>query len=238
MAQASPAQPSEPQQTSPERKANLFQKLSGMILGFLPWIAYWSLAGNVPFRLAVTVACVVGVALVAWSLLRRRAPKVLEIGSAIVFLCLLVAPFLVSGAFLQRWIQPMTNAGIFLIAFVSIVIGKPFTLQYARDETPPEVAATPAFLRVNRTITLAWVIAYALMTVSSLIPPLVYGQATVSHKGTLLSIFGYWVIPYLFLLLAIFFTFWYPGWFRRQMRREQSAASPNAPPPADGGHAR
>ncbi len=201
-----------------------------MIVGFLPWIAYWSLAGNVPFRVAVLVAFVIGVALSARSLLRHRAPKVLEIGSAVVFLCLLVAAFVVSSHFLQRWVQPMSNGGIFLIALVSILIGKPFTLQYAREEVPPEVAETPAFLQVNQTITLAWVIALGIMTVSSLIPPIVYGQATVSQRGTMLSIFGYWVIPYLFLLLAIVFTFWYPGWFRRRALRQGGSASPNTPP--------
>ena len=46
---------------------------------------------------------------------------------------------------LERWFQPLSNGALFLIALVSVLIGKPFALQYAREQAPPEVQESPRF---------------------------------------------------------------------------------------------
>ncbi len=234
MAQASSAQPLRPQQPPSGKKANPLQNAFAMIADFIPWIVYWSLVGNVPFRVAVTIACAISVGLTAQTLLRQRTPKALEVGASVVFVILLVVTFLTNDRFLERWLQPLTNGGLFLITLASILIGKPFTLQYAREHTPPEIAETRGFLRANQIITWVWVIAFALMTLSSLIPPLVQGRAALTDAGSLLSIIFYLIVPFSFLGLAALFTHWFPDWFARRMGGRSAGSSPNAPqPPAD-----
>jgi hypothetical protein len=39
----------------------------------------------------------------------------------------------------------------------------PFTLQYAQGEVPPDVFASPSFVRANYLITLVWMVAFAVM---------------------------------------------------------------------------
>ncbi len=215
MAEASSAQPS----PIPSKKPNPAQRAFGMFVGFLPWIVYWSLVGNVPFRVAVVIACAISVALSGQALLRHHLPKVIEAGGTIVFVILLLLTFLTNDVFLERWLQPLTNGGLFLIALVSILIGKPFTLQYAREHAPPEVVETPDFFQVNLLITWVWVSAFAVMTASSLIPPLVQGHAALTDGGSLLSIICYWIIPFSVLGLAALFSFWFPDWFVRQRQK-------------------
>ncbi|MGT2491229.1 hypothetical protein ACU4GD_13700 [Cupriavidus basilensis] len=55
------------------------------------------------------------------------------------------------------------DAGLFAIVAVSLAIGRPFTLQYARERVPQEYWNAPRFLAVNRHITLAWAAALAIM---------------------------------------------------------------------------
>jgi hypothetical protein len=62
------------------------------------------------------------------------------------------------------------------------------------------------------------------MTVSSLIPPIVDGDATFSDQDDTLAILFYWVIPFIALALGVLFTKWYPEEVRRQARAEAVSA--------------
>ena len=48
------------------------------------------------------------------------------------------------------------DAGVFLIALLSIAIAQPFTLQYAREMVDAETTKLPGFMRANYIITWAW----------------------------------------------------------------------------------
>jgi hypothetical protein len=188
----------------------------GIFAAFIPWIVFWVLIGSVDVR----VACVVPLVIVAVQALRTvqsgAVPKVLELGTVVVFAVLTVLALVGDDVFLDRWIQPLANGGLFLIALGSVVIGKPFALQYAREEVPPEVQDSPVFLRTTRTITLVWVAAFAAMTVSSLIPPIVDGDVTMHDEDDALSALCYWVVPFVVLAGAVLFTKWYPDEVRER----------------------
>jgi hypothetical protein len=53
----------------------------GFALGFLPWVLYWALIGNVPFRLAAVLVLVVAIAVQVLGRLRRQPWRSLEVGS-------------------------------------------------------------------------------------------------------------------------------------------------------------
>jgi hypothetical protein len=65
-------------------------------------------------------------------------------------------------------------------------------------------------LRTTLVLTWAWVVAFAVMTVSALIPPIVDGQNTFHDQSDEVSVIFYWVIPIGALVLGILFTKWYP----------------------------
>jgi hypothetical protein len=103
-----------------------------------------------PFLTAVLAGLALAVVINLSSLVRRQPPMVLEAGTAMVFAIFVIMALTLSDNFLERWLLPVGNAGLFVIILISILIGKPFTLQYARKSTPPEQWDEPGFVYVCR----------------------------------------------------------------------------------------
>ena len=174
----------------------------GILFGFAPWIVYWVLVGNVPFTTAVLVALAIAVVSFVIGRVRGAAGRTLEIGAVGTFLILAVLTFTVSQSFLEQWMQPLSNAGIFLVALASVLMGRPFVREFAEVGQPKEVIESDLFKKITNLLTWIWVAAFAGMTVSSAIPPIVYGEATILDTKTPLSFACYWVVPFSLLGLA------------------------------------
>ncbi len=183
------------------------------VVGFLPWIVYWILVGNASFVVAVSVALALAVAVNIVALARRTPLMVLEVGSAVSFAVFLVLALTLPDTTLERWIQPLGNFGLFAVVVVSVLIGRPFTEQYARQSTPPELWDEPGFVYVCRLLAWVWVGVMAFMTAVAAIPPLVDGSATVRDDSDALSVACYWVLPFVALGLGMLFTTKFPDWF-------------------------
>lgn len=173
-----------------------------ILIGFAPWIVYWVLVGNVPFLAAALVALAIAVATLVFGRVRDAPGQTFEIGAVGTFSVLTVLTLVVSQAFMERWMQPLSNAGIFLVALAGVLIGKPFVREFAEDGRPGEVIKSPLFKRITELLTWIWVAAFAGMTISSAIPPIVQGDATILDTKTPLSFLFYWVIPFSLMGLA------------------------------------
>lgn len=180
-----------------------------MLYGFAPWIVYWILVGNVPFAMAVAIAFVVALAALAVGR-TRGSGRTLEIGSVATFLILAALTFSVSQVFMERWIQPLSSAGIFLVALASALIGKPFVREFAEVGQPEEVVESELFGRITSVLTWIWIAAFGGMTVSSSIPPILQGDATILDTRTPLSFVCYWVVPFSLLGQAVLLSRWLP----------------------------
>ncbi len=178
----------------------------GIIFGFAPWIVYWVLVGNVPFHIAVLVALGVSVAAFVVARVTGSPGRTLEIGAVATFLILTALTFTVSPEFMEQWLQPLSNAGIFLVALLSAVIGRPFVREFAVVGQPKEVVESEPFARITSVLTWIWIVAFGGMTVSSAIPPLVQGDATILDTKTPLSFACYWVVPFSLLGVAALLT--------------------------------
>jgi hypothetical protein len=171
-----------------------------MLFGFTPWIVYWVLVGNVPFKAAVLVALAIAIAGFAVGRSTGKPGGTFEIGSIATLFVLAVLIFALSESAIQGWLQALGNAGIFLVALVSVLIGKPFTRAYAAAEQPADVVKTELFERMVGVLTWIWVATFAAMTVSSLIPPISdHGGVSASLLDTKapLSYVCFWIIPFL-----------------------------------------
>lgn len=92
------------------------------------------------------------------------------------------------------------DLGLLLVVLASIAIRRPFTLQYAREETPRELWNQPEFVRVNYVITFVWALAFAVMVAADLL--LLYipsARPSIGIIATIAAIYG-----------AVRFTSWYP----------------------------
>jgi hypothetical protein len=174
----------------------------GILFGLAPWIVYWVLVGNVPFTTAVLVALAIAVASLVIGRIRGVPGRTIETGAVATFLVLAVLTFTLDQSFMERWMQPLSNAGIFLVALTGVLIGKPFVREFAEVGQPKEVIESDLFTKITTLLTWIWVAAFAGMTVSSAIPPIVQGDATILDTKTPLSFICYWVIPFSLLGLA------------------------------------
>jgi hypothetical protein len=103
------------------------------------------------------------------------------------------------------------DGGLFLIVAFSILIGRPFTLQYARERVSPEVASRPAFLHHNRIISGVWALAFLVLTGAD------YVMARMPQVPVWIGI-GVTVA-------ALLFAFWFTGWYPAHRARGAARGS-------------
>ena len=172
----------------------------GILLAFAPFIAFALID-----RLAgPTVGLVVGAVVSAGSFLRDlisgRKPKVLEIGTAILLGGLALYTLLGRPTWSVIGVRLAVDAGLLAIVLASMVLGRPFTLQYAREQVAPEHWDAPEFIRTNYVITAVWAAAFAVMVAAELalltLPDVPRG---IGIGAIILALVG-----------AVKFTGWYP----------------------------
>lgn len=166
-----------------------------ILLGFAPWIVFWVLVGNVPFAISAVAALAVATAAYVIARVAGSRAGALEIGAVGTFLVLTVLAFTTGESFLTRWMLPLSNAGILLVVLAGVVIGKPVMRELVAAGQPAKTADSESFNRIATLLTWTWLAAFAGMTVSSLIPPVVARDASILDTTKPLSFICYWVIP-------------------------------------------
>jgi hypothetical protein len=135
--------------------------MGGIVWAFLPFVAFvvavrfWSPA------LAFVAGAVVALGLVARStFVQKQSPRILELGTALIFLGLTVYTIVAKPAWSVFAARLVVDIGLLLVIVVSIAIRRPFTLQYAREQVPQQYWSSPSFLRVNDIISGVWAVAF------------------------------------------------------------------------------
>lgn len=137
------------------------------LLGFAPFILFAILNGILPVAAALAVAALVAAGLAAYGRVAHgRSLKSLEIGSVVLFGGLALATYLWALVWSTREIHLAVDLGMLAIVVVSLVVRRPFTIQYAREQVPAEYWSSPRFLRVNDVITAGWAVAFAVLAVA------------------------------------------------------------------------
>ncbi len=173
----------------------------GILLAFAPFVAFAvvdRLFGSLE-GLAAGFA-VSAIMLIRDRLSAGRAPKVLEIGTAVLFGVLALYTWLADPGWPIMGVRLVVDAGLLAIVLVSLAIRQPFTLQYAREQVGPEIWASKEFLRTNDVITAVWALAFL---------ALVAADAMLVYVPELPPRFGI-IVTVLALVGAIKFTAWYP----------------------------
>jgi hypothetical protein len=173
----------------------------GILLAFAPFIAL-----AIVDRLAGSTEGLVAGAIVSVGLLLRdwiipgKHPKLLELGTVLLFGGLALYAILGGPTWSVIGVRLCVDAGLLLIVLVSMAVGRPFTLQYAREQVPAEFWNSPEFIRTNYVITAVWALAFAVMVVAELV------LLTVPSMPPRIGI----AAIVLALIGAVKFTGWYP----------------------------
>jgi hypothetical protein len=97
-------------------------------LSFAPFVAFALLVGAVGPVWALIVGAVVSAVLLVRDRLGGRSPKILEIGTFILFAALALYMGVTGDAVSVVGAKLAVDAGLFVIALASMVLGRPFTL--------------------------------------------------------------------------------------------------------------
>jgi hypothetical protein len=185
-----------------------------LLLAFAPFVAFFA-----AMRLVSPLAGLCAASLVSlWMCLRmwrrRESVKVLEIGTLMLFVLLLAYTVVARPVWTVATVRLAVDGGLFAIAAISLLIGKPFTLQYAREQVPPELWNNPRFIAVNRHLTLAWTAAFLVMVLADVAAEYVPAiPLWVDIAATVAAMVG-----------AVLFTVKYPAAVRRRAMAQAEAA--------------
>ena len=183
-----------------------------------PCGAFASLMLLTSAKVSVFAAAAICLAVMALDFVRGRSLKWLGAGSAMLFAGVGLYVAVIDPGLGKSGVKLAVDTGIFAISLISMLIHRPFTLQYAIEAVPAETAGLPGFLRANYIITAAWTAAALVMMASNLAMLYVPG----------LPIWSGLAIAFAARNSAIYFTKWYPQYRRVKDETAPAAALPTA----------
>ncbi|MFI5831886.1 hypothetical protein ACIA6C_32300 [Streptomyces sp. NPDC051578] len=130
---------------------------------FLPWIVF-AVVPSAQWQWGALVALVAAVAVIVQQ--RREGAGfdalIIETGSAVFFALLAALAFADPDSGAHGYSAALSSGVLALVAAVSLLIRRPFTLGIAKRTTPREVWGLRPFVRANTVITGVWTAAFAL----------------------------------------------------------------------------
>jgi hypothetical protein len=133
------------------------------VLGFVPFILFIVLV-RLSDNLALWVAFAAAFAFGIGSFLETRVLKTLDLASTAVFGLLALYKGFVEPSLSLGMELLLVEGSIFAVLLSSVLLQKPCTLQYAREQVLPKQRATRRFIRANYIVTGVWLAAFAVMT--------------------------------------------------------------------------
>jgi len=165
-----------------------------------PYGAFATLMLVTSATVSLLCAALICLGVIAFDIARGRSIKILGVGSVIVFTAVGSYLTFVDATPSTIAVKIAVDAGILLVSFASILIGHPFTRQYALEQVDAETAKQPGFITANYLITGAWTAATLLMLIGNI--AVLYVPALPLWTGLL--------IAFAARNAAVCFTRWYP----------------------------
>lgn len=175
--------------------------------GLAPWVllSVFSTPGH--FERAVCIALGVSLLTMLLASVRGISVHALDAFGAAFFAALAVVGLLASpGAirWLELWAGEITNVSLALFVIATLVVRKPFTLPYAKEEAPEEFWDSPLFLRINYVISAVWAAAFVFTSTVGFVGIAVLKNVADFWTG--------WVLQLAAIFFAVAFTEFYPDY--------------------------
>lgn len=131
------------------------KELLKFLLGFMPWLLFLFLAGHTLASLEKSIIiCLLASVIFGFKDLRKGF--ILQWGTLFFFASCAILVNLLQIIFIVKNMGIISNGFLAAIIWVTILIGKPFTLQYARSELPKERWYDPKVMHNCRFVAIIW----------------------------------------------------------------------------------
>jgi all-trans-retinol 13,14-reductase len=174
-----------------------------VLIGFIPWIIFWSLSGPGLWTLAVLGALLAAVGLVSWRGIKRRDIKTMEVVSLGYFTVHAVVTLAIGSPFFKEFGPVLNSLVLAGMAWGTLLAKSPFTYQYAKEDWPKELWKDPLFRMTNMIITGVWGVIFLINTGLGALS-LAYPQHHILLNA---------IIANLLVGLGIAFSALFPDWF-------------------------
>jgi hypothetical protein len=159
-------------------------------------------------QISLFASAAICLAVVGFDIFRGRSIKMLGAGSVVVFAAIgayvtLIDPDLSSSA-----VRLAADLGVLAISLASLIVRRPFVLQYALEMVDAETARLPGFIKSTYVITWAWTGAFVLMIGGNLLT--IYQPGWPLWTGL--------AVAFAARSSAAHFTTWYPRYCRARYR--------------------
>ena len=133
------------------------------LLGFASWIVFLFLSGNTLTSLELALIVSFAISLI-FGHDQLRSGFILQWGSVLFFAWCIIMVNCLHNVAIARNMGIIANGFLASIIWLTILIGKPFTLQYAREELPKERWNDPALMQSCRFMAIVWGLLMAFST--------------------------------------------------------------------------
>jgi len=176
-----------------------------LYIGFVAWLAYSALGAWGYWKTAACAGLVIMLEIVAWEVHARRV-KIIDCTSLGFFFLAIVALVTLGEGYFIRY-QVVFGWGLFAaVAWITMIAGVPFRLQYARERTPRDRWNEPGFRGVHFRVSVAWAIIFTFDTALGAI------ALDVGHRSLLVVI-----MPGASMLIGGALTLLYPAYYRYEL---------------------
>jgi putative sterol carrier protein len=186
-------------------------------VAFAPWILYWVLAGMEYTTAAILSGLGLSLAINGYRFATRKV-KILDTVSLIVLATFAFFTLVLGSDLLVFYGGIVSDAALALVAWGSLLVGNPFTYDYAKEDWDEAFWDNPIFVRTNQIITAAWGVIF---TVQALIG----GAAMMMSLEGMARIILVAIIPRSLLVIGIFFSVWFPRWYPQRAAARQGGRS-------------
>ncbi|TGD86530.1 hypothetical protein BayCH28_17190 [Mycolicibacterium sp. CH28] len=180
-----------------------------LLLSFAPWIAFLIIARDTVARVEIGLVAAL-ILSVLMAVLKLHRGIIMWVG-LVFFTAATVAVLVFHNMWTIRYLGVLANGALALGSWVTLALGKPFTLEYARAQTDPSKWNDPAFVRVNVQLSAVWA---SVFTVNTAI-----AWALMKH---LMPESACHITSYAALIGAAAFTSWYPDHVRARAKRSEA----------------
>jgi hypothetical protein len=179
-----------------------------LLLAFAPFIVFFVVDRLVGIPAGLAAGAVAAAALLIRDLITPgRRVKLLEIGAFLLFGGLTLLQLAMGEQWSIADVRLRVDAGLLLIVMFTMVLGRPFSLQYARERVAREHWGDPDFTRVNYVISAAWAVAFGVLVLADI--AMAYVPDLPPSNGVVVTVVALWA--------AAWFTGWYPQQHQRHM---------------------
>lgn len=126
-----------------------------LLLAFAPWIVFGLISGQSFFGLEIDMVVSIAIALILGYKTMKKW-YILPWVTFTFFVLAFITIVLMKNIWVAQHMKILSYMVLVAVAWGSILVGLPFTMQYAKEEVDKSLWKTKSFIRTNQIITAFW----------------------------------------------------------------------------------